>query len=74
MPVMCHIRARCFRWSLGLLECGAGGIANGIRKRPLPRPLAFDATHRLGGSAADHLGVAVGGVITLPRKLSTTNP
>ena len=41
MPVMCHIRARCFRWSLGLLECGAGGIANGIRKRPLPRPLAL---------------------------------
>ena len=36
MPVMCHIRARCFRWLLGLLECGSGGIANGIRKRPQP--------------------------------------
>jgi hypothetical protein len=33
---MCHIRARCFRWLLGLLEYDAGGIANGIRNRPLP--------------------------------------
>jgi hypothetical protein len=39
-----------------------------------PRPLAFDAAHRLGGCAADHLGVAVGGVVTLPGKLSTANP
>ena len=39
-----------------------------------PRPLAFDATHRLDGCAADHLGVAVGGVVTLLGKLSTTNP
>jgi hypothetical protein len=39
-----------------------------------PRPLAFDATHRLGGGAADHLGVAVDGVVTLPGKLPTTNP
>ena len=39
-----------------------------------PRPLAFDATHRLGGGAADHLGVAVGGVVTLPGKLPSANP
>jgi hypothetical protein len=26
-----------------------------------PRPLAFDATHRLSGCAADHRGAAVGG-------------
>jgi hypothetical protein len=37
------------------------------------RPLAFDVTHRLGGGAADHLGVAVGRVATLPGKLSTTH-
>lgn len=39
-----------------------------------PRPLAFDATHRPGGCAVDHLGVAVGGVVTLPGKLPATNP
>jgi hypothetical protein len=39
-----------------------------------PRPLAFDATHGLGSCAADHLGVAVGGVATLPGKLPATHP
>jgi hypothetical protein len=47
------------------------GLGNGSSG---PGPLAFDATHRLGGGAADHLGVAVGGVVTLPGKLPTTNP
>ena len=37
-----------------------------------PRPLAFDATHRLGGGAADRLGVAIGGVVTRPGKLRAT--
>jgi hypothetical protein len=36
--------------------------------------LAFDTTHRLGGGAADHLGVAVSGMVTRPGKLPTTNP
>ena len=35
---------------------------------------AFDATHRLGVYAADQLGFAVGGVVTLPGKLPTTHP
>src|ERR1700745_4143320 len=51
---------------------GGSGISSGAGC-PVPWQLAFDATHRLGGGAADHLGVAVGGVVTLPGKLSTTH-
>jgi hypothetical protein len=49
------------------------GIHEMIVNDAAGRPLAFDVTHRLGGGAADHLGVAVGRVATLPGKLSTTH-